>query len=141
MTVSRGKEAAGPRWLALLWRALAVWLVPFVGTGPLIGTDGRPIVSFAVFKAVAVLLLLGVLLVMRRWAPMGWRSSQAAVGYVVISVLLDLIVLVAVIGMSWSAWALTVLPAYLLVPVVLLVRVPRHATLDVGEPPPAAPLT
>jgi hypothetical protein len=27
------------------------------------------------------------------------------------------------------------------VPVVLLVRVPRHATLDVGEPPPAAPLT
>ena len=37
--------------------------------------------------------------------------------------------------------ALTVLPAYLLVPVVLIVRVPRLAATSVHEPPPATPLS
>jgi hypothetical protein len=145
MTVSMDEiplqATAGGQWRAMLWRAVVVWLVPFVGTGPLIGADGKPVVSFAVFKAVAVLLLIGVLLLMRRWPPLGWRSAQTAIVYVGISVLLDLIVLVAVLEMSWSVWALTVLPVYLVVPVMLRIRVPRRAAAGLNGSPPADPLT
>jgi hypothetical protein len=145
MTVPMGEvpppATAGARWGALVWRAAVVWLGPFAGTSPLIAADGRPMVSFAVFKAVAVLLLIGVLLVMRRWPPLCWRSSQTAVVYLGMSVLLDLIVLLAVIGMSWSEWALTVLPAYVLVPVIALLRVPRRAAAGLNGSPPSDSLT
>lgn len=73
------RTAHNGKWRAVLWRATAVWLVPFVGTAPLVGDDGAPAVSFVAFKAAAVGLLTLVLLVMRRWPPPGWRLPQTAV--------------------------------------------------------------
>lgn len=109
-------------WWGVLWRGGLVWGVPFVGTAPLVGADGTPAVPFAVFKATAVGLLVGTLLVVRRWPARGWRPGPAAGVYAAMSVVLDLAVLVGALRVPLGVWAATVLPAYALVPLVLLAR-------------------
>jgi hypothetical protein len=121
MSAERAPQARN-RWLGLLWRGAAVWLVPFVGTGPLVGSDGQPTVPFAVFKMVAVGLLVTVLVGVRRWPAPGWRPPAAAVAYAAMSIGLDIVVLVGAFGMPLGVWGATVLPAYALVPAVQLWR-------------------
>lgn len=117
---TRAREVS--RWWSVCWRGTAVWLVPFFGTTPLVRPDGSAAVPMGVFKLVAVGWLLVVLLAVRRWSAPAWRPSRAAAVYVLISVVFDLLVLVGQFRMPVVTWAMTVLPAYLLVPVVMLAR-------------------
>ncbi len=110
----------------VLWRGVMVWLIPFAGTAPLVDSNGSPIVSIGIFKSVALALLLAALLVVRRWPARGIRVGVAAAAYTAMSVVLDLAVLVGAFHMPVAVWGATVLPAYALIPLVLLLRLNVH---------------
>ncbi|WP_353269418.1 hypothetical protein [Gemmatimonas sp.] len=112
----------------VLWRGVMVWLIPFAGTAPLVDSSGSPIVSIGIFKSVALGLLLAVLLVVRRWPARGIRVGVAAAAYTAMSVVLDLAVLVGAFHMPVAVWGATVLPAYALIPLVLLLRPNVHTS-------------
>jgi hypothetical protein len=75
-------------------------------------------------KGVAVGALVATTLWVRRRPPAGWSAASVAAWGVAVSIGLDLVVLIGTLGLPVGTWAATVLPAYGLIPLLLLARRP-----------------
>lgn len=100
------------------------WLVPFVVSIPLVGPDGEPVVDVFAFKTVMILVGAAVgAVLLAAYVPRlhgGYLRGAvvAGVGWFVVNVVLDLVVLVYLLGTPLEEWAVGVGARYLVIPIV-----------------------
>jgi glucan phosphoethanolaminetransferase (alkaline phosphatase superfamily) len=100
-----------------------IWLVPFVASIPFFSPEGVLQINFWLYKAVMAVVLLATCVLVFRWLyhrRPAWRARAVwiGVGAAAVSVVLDLLTIVLLIGMPLPAYAAQVLPVYSLIVIV-----------------------
>jgi hypothetical protein len=112
--------------------AVAIWLIPFLVSIPMFNSNKELIINFFLFKAIMVIIL----------AVVTWFSYNRLSGgnfffqnnnalkvsgiLVLTQVVLDLIILVGLFGTKIDMWAMTILPVYLIIPIIYFYRSSRE---------------
>ncbi len=111
------------RYLKIIFFGFLSWLIPFLVSIPLY-PQGQPVLDVQVVKSILVVVggLVGVVLALRYFRNVkgGFAKEGLVLGasWFAINCVLDILVLVLLFGMDFTAWAGQIGIRYLLIPII-----------------------
>ncbi|GAB4525852.1 MAG: hypothetical protein OHK0046_42130 [Anaerolineae bacterium] len=114
------------KYIVLLGRGILIWLVPFVVSFFFYTPEGDLAVSYAWFKSTMVVVLTLVTLAVNLIRPpFGFGPVMVATVYTAVSVVLDLVTIVPMLG--FTAYVEQVALIYIIIPTLTWSILARHA--------------
>ncbi len=111
----------------LFIRGFSIWFVPFVVSFFFYSDDGELTTSYAIFKSVMVVTLTLSVLIAATFRLKAIPSpTVAAVVFLMISVLLDVLVVIPFVGLRLDDYVEQVGLIYLIIPAITWVLLSRH---------------
>jgi hypothetical protein len=102
-----------------------LWLIPFLVSIFFYNQDGDLLVDFWVFKVAMVVVASVTSIFLFRWYYKGKDIHPIKIlipEVLLVNVVLDLIVLVGLLGMELSFWAISILPVYIvMIPLTIII--------------------
>jgi predicted Na+-dependent transporter len=101
-------------YLPTFLKSLLIWVVPMLASFPFFDRTGKMVGNFWIFKlTVIIALALSTYLAFRKFYKTHSNWIQTSIIVIAVNVILDLVVLVGLLKMTFGEWFTQTLPAYL----------------------------